>query len=80
MHLLIISRFIFSILVLTLSIYSLITKNFELLPVIMLFLGANMMVVGIEGFQKKPKAAWGFLSIIVSFFVFFVALQGFLIK
>ncbi|MGE6685783.1 DUF3953 domain-containing protein [Paenisporosarcina sp. NPDC076907] len=46
----------------------------------MLFLGANMMVVGIEGFQKKPKAAWGFLSIIVSFFVFFVALQGFLIK
>ena len=73
-------RIILAIIVLALSAYQLITENFELMPYSMLFLGAIMLVTGLSEFQKDRKDFWGYMSIGISLFVFFVSIQGFLMN
>ncbi|MGO4543121.1 DUF3953 domain-containing protein [Paenibacillus sp. 2TAB19] len=46
----------------------------------MLFLALFMMVAGLEELQKKDKRFLGYMSIIASFFVIFVSIQGFILK
>ncbi|MDQ7862077.1 DUF3953 domain-containing protein [Peribacillus frigoritolerans] len=73
-------RVILAIIVLALSAYQLITENFELMPYSMLFLGTMMLVTGLAELQKDRKGFWGYMSIVVSLFFFFVSIQGFLIN
>ncbi|MBT2719226.1 DUF3953 domain-containing protein [Bacillus sp. ISL-57] len=73
-------RVILAIIVLALSAYQIITQNFELMPYSMLFLGAIMLVTGLVELQKDRKRFWGYMSIVVSLFLFFVSIQGFLIN
>lgn len=73
-------RVILGIIVIVLSGYSLITKDFELMPYLMLFLGAFILASGVTELQKDRKGFWGYMSIIVSLFIFFVSIQGFLLK
>ncbi|MFD6210424.1 MULTISPECIES: DUF3953 domain-containing protein [unclassified Peribacillus] len=73
-------RIILAIIVLALSAYQLITENFELMPYSMLFLGAIMLVTGLSELQKDRKGFWGYMSIVISLFVFFVSIQGFLMN
>ncbi|MFD4820915.1 DUF3953 domain-containing protein [Peribacillus butanolivorans] len=70
-------RIILAIIVLALSAYQLITWNFELMPYSMLFLGAIMLVTGLAELQKDRK---GYMSIVVSSFLFFVSILGFLMN
>ncbi|AZV62703.1 DUF3953 domain-containing protein [Peribacillus frigoritolerans] len=71
-------RIILAIIVLALSAYQLITENFELMPYSMLFLGAIMLVTGLAELQKDRKGFWGYMSLVVSSFLFYVSIQGFL--
>ncbi|CAM3909184.1 DUF3953 domain-containing protein [Mesobacillus zeae] len=73
-------RIIFSITVLTLSGYGLITKNFELSSYMIFFLGALMLVTGLVELKQDRKGFWGYMSIIASLFAFFVVIEGFLLK
>ncbi|TFH58565.1 DUF3953 domain-containing protein [Peribacillus frigoritolerans] len=73
-------RIILAIIVLALSAYQLITENFELMPYSWLFLGAIMLVTGLAELQKDRKGFWGYMSIVVSSFLFFVSIQGFLMN
>ncbi|MGW6298983.1 DUF3953 domain-containing protein [Peribacillus butanolivorans] len=73
-------RIVFSIIVLILSGYGLITKNFELSSYMIFFLGALMLVTGLAELQKDRKRFWGYMSIIVSLYAFFVSIQGFLLN
>jgi hypothetical protein len=75
-----VSRIILSILVLALSGYGLITKNFELIPLMMLFLGGCMLVMGLEELHKNRKTFLGSALIVISLFGFYVSLQGFLVN
>ncbi|MED4691273.1 DUF3953 domain-containing protein [Peribacillus frigoritolerans] len=70
-------RIILAIIVLALSAYQLITENFELMPYSMLFLGAIMLVTGLAELQKDRKGFWGYMSLVVSSFLFYVSIQGF---
>lgn len=70
-------RYIFSVLTLSLAIYGLISKNFNLSPIMLLFLGLMMLVMSIEEFQKNQKI-YGILFSIVFIFALFVAVQGFI--
>lgn len=72
-------RIILAIIVLTLSVYQLITDNFEVMPYSMLFLGALMLVIGLAELQKDRKGFGGYMCIVVSLFLFFVSIQDFLI-
>jgi hypothetical protein len=70
-------RIILSIITMGLSVFSLITKNFEYMPYLMLSLGATMLVTGLIELQKNSKEFWGFFGIVASLFAFYVAIQGF---
>ncbi|MEJ9228795.1 DUF3953 domain-containing protein [Peribacillus butanolivorans] len=73
-------RIVFSIIVLILSGYGLITENFELSSYMIFFLGALMLVTGLAELQKDRKRFWGYMCIIVSLYAFFVSIQGFLLN
>ncbi|MFD4817714.1 DUF3953 domain-containing protein [Peribacillus butanolivorans] len=73
-------RIVFSIIVLILSGYGLITDNFELSSYMIFFLGALMLVIGLAELQKDRKRFWGYMSIIISLYAFFVSIQGFLLN
>ncbi|MGJ3194206.1 DUF3953 domain-containing protein [Peribacillus frigoritolerans] len=70
-------RIILAIIVLALSACLLITENFEFMPYSMLFLGAIMLVTGLAELQKDRKGFWGYMSLVVSSFLFYVSIQGF---
>ncbi|MFE5426284.1 DUF3953 domain-containing protein [Peribacillus simplex] len=72
-------KLILVIIVLALSVYQLITRNFDLVPYSMLFLGALMLVIGLVELQDDRKG--GFLGcVVVSLFLFFVSIQGFFLN
>ncbi|MBT2616246.1 MULTISPECIES: DUF3953 domain-containing protein [unclassified Bacillus (in: firmicutes)] len=71
-------RIILAIIVLALSAYQLITETF-VMPYLMLIVGALMLVTGLVELQKDRKG--GFLGcVVVSIFLFFVSIQGFLLN
>ncbi|CAH0251419.1 hypothetical protein SRABI96_03188 [Peribacillus sp. Bi96] len=72
-------RIILVIIVLALSTYQLITRNIELMPYSMFFLGAYMLVTGLAELQKDRKG--GFLGcVVVSLFLFYVSIDAFIIN
>jgi hypothetical protein len=60
--------------------YVLLSKNFALIPFMMLFVGALMLVTRLVEIQKDRKEFLGYLNIIGSIFIFFVSIQLFLIE
>ncbi|MCP1493194.1 DUF3953 domain-containing protein [Peribacillus frigoritolerans] len=73
-------RIILAIVVIVLSSYSLITKSkTELMPYCLFFLGALILVTGFAELQKSRKGFVGYMSIVVSLFVFFVSIKVFLL-
>lgn len=60
--------------------FILITQSFELMPYMLLVLGMSTLFTGVSELQKDKKAFWGYMSIIVSLFVFFVSILGFLLN
>ena len=73
-------RIILSIGVLTLALYGLITKNFEYMPYLMMVLSFSILTTGLIELQKDKKAFWGYMSIGVSGFAFYVSIQGFILR
>ncbi len=73
-------RVILEIIVIFLSGYSLITKDFDLMPYSLLCLGAFMLATGIAEFQKERPGFSMYGCIVVSLFMFYVSIQWFLIK
>ncbi|WP_397539205.1 DUF3953 domain-containing protein [Rummeliibacillus pycnus] len=73
-------RVLLGIIVIAFSSYCLISKNFELMPFMMLFLGAFMLATGLGELQKDRKRFEGYMCIIVSLFIFFVSIKGFLMN
>ena len=71
-----VSRVLLGIIVIVFSSYILISKNYELMPFMMLLLGTLMLVSGIVELQKDRKKFEGYLFIIVSLFIFLVFIQG----
>lgn len=60
--------------------FMLVTQNFEFMPYLMLALGISTLITGIVELQNDKKAFWGYMCIIVSLFLFFVSIQGFLLN
>ncbi|MFA1712590.1 DUF3953 domain-containing protein [Peribacillus frigoritolerans] len=74
-------RIILAIVVIVLSSYSLITKSkTELMPYCLFFLGTLILVTGLAELQKNREGFVGYMSIVVSLFVFFVSIKIFLMQ
>ncbi|WP_039043904.1 DUF3953 domain-containing protein [Sporosarcina sp. ZBG7A] len=69
-------NFSLAIVVITVSAYSLITKDFSLMPYMMIALGLFMLGLGISEFQKKQKTN-AIMIIFASTFIFFVSIYTF---
>lgn len=74
------TRAILSIITLGLIVYTKITENYNFTSYMFLLLGLIILLGGIRELQKDRKNFWGYIGIIASLFVFFVSIQGFLIK
>ncbi len=71
-------KFIFSIIVVSLSAYGLITNNYQLNFLTIFFLGLVMLIWGIREFQQERKV-YGWLLIVVFLFSVFVSIQSFIL-
>lgn len=73
-------RIILSLLILSVSVYSLVTENFDNSSYLTLLIGFLMLVMGVEELQKDKKGFWGYMCIVVSMFAFGVSINGFLLS
>ena len=72
-------RVILAIVVIVLSSYSLITET-DLMPYCLFILGALILMTGLSELQKDRKGFWGYMNIVISFFIFFVSIESFLLN
>ncbi|MCR2820757.1 DUF3953 domain-containing protein [Lederbergia panacisoli] len=72
-------RIVLSIIIMVLAGYSLISGNHETMPYMMFFMGAMFLVMGIVEIKESRKKM-GIISIIVAIFIFYVSVEGFLLK
>ncbi|MFA1820310.1 DUF3953 domain-containing protein [Virgibacillus oceani] len=72
------TRTLLAMIVIGLALFNLLFSNLNLFPFLLIAVAALMLVVGIIEFQKK-KIAFGIVLIIITAFLIFVAIQGFLI-
>ncbi|MFF2590604.1 DUF3953 domain-containing protein [Peribacillus butanolivorans] len=72
-------RVILAIVVIVLTSYNQIAET-ELMPYYMFFLGALILVTGFSELQKDRKGFWGYMNIVISLFIFFVSIEGFLMN
>ncbi len=70
-------QIIFSIIVISLAGYGLITEDFRFHPYMMVFLGLVMLVIGLRDFQRG-KEGNGWLSIVSCILILLVSIQSFL--
>ncbi|WP_368664801.1 DUF3953 domain-containing protein [Lysinibacillus sp. AR18-8] len=75
-NLLTILQIIFSIIVVSLSTYSMITSDYQLSFLVLFFLGLLILVLGIKEFQRERKVS-GWFHIGVFLFSIFVSIQIF---
>ncbi|KPN94948.1 hypothetical protein AO843_22085 [Lysinibacillus sp. ZYM-1] len=68
-------QIVFSIIVVSLSAYGLITKNYQLNFLTIFFLGLVMLVWGIREFQQERKV-YGWLLIVLFLFSVYVSIQS----
>ncbi|WP_280768875.1 DUF3953 domain-containing protein [Salipaludibacillus daqingensis] len=65
-----------AIILIFLSSYIIITKNFDLMTPMMLLLGMLMLFNGLVERQKDKKSFWGYLFITISLFLLVFSIQG----
>ncbi|QTB28943.1 DUF3953 domain-containing protein [Lysinibacillus sphaericus] len=70
-------QIIFSIIVVSLSTYGIITDDYRLNFLMIFFLGLLMLILGIKEFQREQKV-YGWLFIGVFLFIEYVFIQTFL--
>lgn len=71
-------RTVLAMLVIALALFNFMMSSINLFPFLLLTVAALMLVLGIIEFQKK-KMAFGIILVVITAFLIFVAIQGFLI-
>ena len=72
-------QILFSIIVLALASYGLVTQDFQLQAYMILFLGLTMLVLGLKEFKRNKKLL-GWMLIGVFAFSVFVVIQSFMLN
>lgn len=70
-------QIVFSIIVVALSIYGIITSDYSLNFLLIFILGLLMLVLGMKEFQRERKA-YGSLMITLFLFLVYVSIQSFI--
>ena len=62
------TRIIFALIIIALSTYSLISRNFESMSFVMMLLGAFMLLTGLSELQKDRKKFEGYILLLLYLF------------
>ncbi|CDQ20036.1 hypothetical protein BN982_02348 [Halobacillus karajensis] len=72
-------KLILSVLGISLAGYGLVTgESTKIIPYTMMFLGAYMLVLGIEEFKRKQNSYIGYIQVAVGIFAIYVSYQSFI--
>lgn len=56
------------------------TENFSLQPFVFILLSAWLIIIGVKEYKRTKKLGWGILYLGSSLFVFYVGVEGILMK
>ncbi|KOO51009.1 DUF3953 domain-containing protein [Viridibacillus arvi] len=70
-------QIIFSILVMLISIYSKVTENYNLLPLMLILMSVMLLIIGLREYKRTQSLLWGVFYLCTSLFILFVAFKGF---
>ncbi len=66
-------QIIFAILVMLISIYSKVTENYNLLPLMLILMSVLFLTIGLREYKKTQSLLWGIFYLCTSLFILFVA-------
>ncbi|KQL33646.1 hypothetical protein AN959_16065 [Psychrobacillus sp. FJAT-21963] len=73
-------QIIFAICALLISVYSLVTENFNLQPLMFILMSAMFIIIGLREYKRTQSLSWGLFYLCISFFILFVAIQGIMVN
>lgn len=73
-------QIIFVIPVVLISIYSLVTENFNLQPVSFILMSALFLTIALREYKKTQSLLWSIFYLCISLFSLYVAIEGIMIN
>ncbi len=63
-------QLLLAVVIIVISVYGLVTKDFTFLPVTFTFLGLTFVLIGVREWRKAKKSAMSIVSFGTAFFIF----------
>ncbi|MFJ5764390.1 DUF3953 domain-containing protein [Lysinibacillus sp. NPDC093210] len=71
---------LFAFLVLGISIYVIVTVNYQLFPLLFTLMGVMYLIIGLREYKRTKNLLWGIFFLCTALFMLFVAAQGIVIN
>lgn len=69
-------QLLFAMLVVVMGIYGNISENYDLLPLMLIFLSGLLMLMGLREYKKSKNLLWAIFIFCIACFILFSAIQG----
>ena len=73
-------QIIFALLVMLISIYSKVTENYSLLPLMLIFLSVLFLIIGLREYKRTQSLLWGICYLCISLFILYTVVGGIMSK
>ncbi|MFJ8462070.1 DUF3953 domain-containing protein [Lysinibacillus xylanilyticus] len=73
-------QLIFAVLVMLIGIYSKVTENYNLLPLMLILLSIMLFIMGLREYKRTQSFLWGTICLCISLYILFVAVKGIMIN
>ena len=73
---LMIFQLIFAVLVMFVGIYSKVTENYNLLPLMLILLSVTLLIMGIREYKRTKSLLWGIFILCTSLYILISAVEG----
>ncbi|MGA3676136.1 DUF3953 domain-containing protein [Lysinibacillus agricola] len=73
-------QLIFAVLVMLIGIYSKVTENYNLLPLMLILLSIMLFIMGLREYKRTQSFLWGIICLCISLYILFVAVKGIMIN
>ena len=62
-------QIIFAILVMLIGIYGKVTENYNLLPLMLIFLSVMLLIMGLREYKRTKNLLWGIFILCISLYI-----------
>jgi len=69
-------QIIFAILVMLIGIYGKVTENYNLLPLMLIFLSITLLIMGLREYKRTKNLLWGIFILCTSLYILISAIEG----